>query len=165
MDEVRIVEAQPEYLPAHTETISEVAREGLYLSNNTGFTYDSILLFFEMCRREGYPQFYVVNSENRAVGWYDIVPRDKTGRKVGYIGLGLKKEYRDRGIGTRLMEHALTHAKEYGFTEIRLECRAANKRALHVYSKLGFRRTGYRRGGLVIDGEKIPVVYMKRKLD
>ncbi len=165
MDEVRIVKAQLCYVPSHTQTISDVAREGLYLSNNTGFSYDSILSFYQMCEAEGYPQYYVVNSQDKAVGWYDIVPRGKTGRRIGYIGLGLRPEYRDQGLGTRLMQHAIDHAKEYGFTELRLECRASNKRALHVYAKLGFRRTGYRRGGLVVDGEKIPVVYMKRKLD
>jgi len=165
LDDVRIVEAQPCYVPGHTATISEVAREGLYLSNNTGFSYEAIFSFYQMCLAEGYPQFYVINSEDRAVGWYDIVPRGRTGRKVGYIGLGLRADYRDRGIGTRMMLHAIEHAPGYGFTELRLECRASNKRALHVYEKLGFHRIGYKRSGLILDGEKIPVVYMKRKLD
>lgn len=166
MDEVRIVDAQLCYCPSHTATITEVAREGLYLSNNTGFSYESILSFFEMCEKSGYPQYYVINSEDKAVGWCDIVPRPATGRKIGYLGIGLRADYRDRGIGTRLMQHALDHAKEFGFTEIRLECRASNERALHVYEhKMGFRRIGHRRWGMVIDGKRIPVVYMSRTLD
>ena len=113
MDDVRIVEAQMCYCPSHTDTITSVAQEGLYLSNNTGFSYDSVLSFFRMCEEAGYPQYYVINSEDKAVGWCDIVPRSITGRKVGYIGLGLRVDYRDRGIGTQLMQHALDHAKEY----------------------------------------------------
>ena len=166
MDDVRIVEAQMCYCPSHTDTITSVAQEGLYLSNNTGFSYDSVLSFFRMCEEAGYPQYYVINSEDKAVGWCDIVPRSITGRKVGYIGLGLRVDYRDRGIGTQLMQHALDHAKEYGFTEIRLECRASNKRALHIYEKkFGFKKNGYKRRGLILDGKGIPVVYMRKKLD
>lgn len=165
MDEVRIVDAEERYCTSHAATISAVAREGLYLSNNTGFSYESILYFYKSCRELGYPQYYVVNSEDKAVGWCDIVPRDKTGRKVGYIGVGLRKEYRERGIGTQLMQHAIDHAKEFGFTELRLECRASNKRALYVYEhKLGFHKM-LKRGVLQLDGQRIPLVYMKKKLD
>lgn len=164
MDNVRIVDAEKRYCASHTETITMVAREGLYLSNNTGFSYESILSFYEMCEQMGYPQYYVINSDDQAVGWCDIMPRSHTGRRVGYIGLGLRPEYREQGIGTRLMQHAVDHAPDFGFTELRLECRASNKRALHVYRKLGFRRYGYRRRGLVLDGKAIPIVYMKKKL-
>ena len=165
MDDIRIVPAEKRYCPSHNETLNIVACEGQYLSNNTGFPYEAILSFFENCERAGYPQYYVVNSEDIAVGWYDIVPRGITGRKIGYIGLGLRPEYRDRGIGTRLMSHAIEAAKEYGFTELRLECRASNLRALHIYeSKFGFHKTGYKKDGLILDGQPIPVVYMSKKL-
>ncbi len=165
MDEVRIIDAEERYCASHAQTITMVAREGLYLSNNTGFSYDSILSFYRSCEELGYPQYYVINSEDIAVGWCDIVPRNCTGPRVGYIGVGLRPEYRERGIGTRLMQHAIEHAKEFGFTELRLECRASNKRALHVYSeKLGFRRL-LKRGVLHLDGQRIPTVYMKKKLN
>lgn len=164
MDEVRIVEAEEKYCASHAVTMNLVAREGLYLSNNTGFSSESILYFFRSCKQLGYPQYYVVNSRDEAVGWCDIVPRKLTGRRVGYIGVGLRPEYREQGIGTRLMRHAIDHAGEHGFAELRLECRASNRRALYVYEKkLGFRRM-LKRGFLELDGQRIPLVYMKKKL-
>jgi len=165
MDEVRIVDAEERYCESHTQTMNIVAREGLYLSNNTGFSYESILSFYRSCKASGYPQYYVINSEDIAVGWCDIVPRLASGPRVGFIGVGLRPEYRECGIGTRLMQHAIDHAKEFGFTEIRLECRASNSRALHVYThKLGFHKMITKRGYLNIDGQRIPLVYMKKKL-
>lgn len=166
MDEVRIINAEERYCAGHARTISLVAREGRYLSNNTGFSYESVLYFFRSCEEQGYPQYYVINGSDEPVGWCDIVPRPQTGRRVGYIGVGLHPDYRERGIGTRLMQHAIDHAKEYGFTELRLECRASNERALHVYEhKLGFSRMRLKRGYLELDGQRIELVYMKKKLN
>jgi len=63
------------------------------------------------------------------------------------------------------MQHAIERAKEYGFTELRLDCRASNQRALHIYAdKFGFHKTGYKKDGLILDGQPIPVVYMSKKL-
>ena len=166
MEQLRIINAEERYCASHTETISAVAREGLYLSNNTGFSYDAILHFYRSCEELGYPQYYVINEQDVAVGWCDIVPRSETGRTVGYIGVGLRAEYREQGIGTRLMQHAIDHAGEYGFTELRLECRASNHRALYVYEhKLGFHKIRFKRGVLKLDGQRIPLVYMRKKLD
>lgn len=165
MENVRIEPAQERWCRSHNQTITAVAREGKYLSNNTGFDYDSILAFYRMCEANDFPQLYAINENDEAVGWCDIVPREQTGSHVGYIGVGLRPEYREKGIGTELMLRAMELAKQRGFTEIRLECRASNDRALHVYKKkLGFRVTGRRSRGMVVDGKPVAVVYMKKKL-
>lgn len=164
MEEIRIIEAEERYCASHEKTISGVAQEGLYLSNNTGFSLDAIRSFYHYCENMRYPQFYAVNSDDEAIGWCDIVPRDKTGPKIGYIGVGLRPEYREMGIGSRLMQAAMQAAKERGFTEIRLDCRSSNKRAIHLYRKLGFRVFAHKRRGLILDGEVIPTVMMKKKI-
>lgn len=165
MEGLRIVEAEERYCASHAQTMNMVSLEGKYLSSNKGFSYESILFFYRSCLEEGYPQYYVINEQDIAVGWCDIVPRPKNGRKVGYIGVGLRKEYRDRGIGTWLMQHAIDHAKEYGFTELRLDCRASNHRALYVYEhKLGFHKM-LGRGILLLDDERIPLIRMRKKLN
>lgn len=58
------------------------------------------------------------------------------------LGIALCREVWDVGLGTRLMRCALDWAKSVGFSQIELGVFADNVRAVHLYSKLGFRQTG-----------------------
>ena len=64
----------------------------------------------------------------------------KTG--VGHIGLGLLKQYREEGIGSELMHTIVETGKAMQLRLLELSCFENNPRALHIYEKLGFRRTG-----------------------
>ncbi len=163
-EDVRFVPAEEQYCRSYLETINSVALEGKYLSNNTGFSYESIVDFYRYCRANGFPQFYVLDKSDNVVGWCDIVLREGQKPTAGYIGIGLLPEYRERGIGRALMLYAMDDAAKRGFTEIRLDCRITNKRAIHLYKKLGFRTTAIKRRGLCVDEQYIPIVCMRKKL-
>ncbi len=164
MEEYRIVPAEERYCGGHTRVLSFVAQEGKYLSTNKGFTDEEILNFFHYCHTKGFPQLFVVDKNDEVIGWCDVVPREGYPSSVGFIGLGLMPEYRDRGIGGELMERAIEESRYAGFRELRLDCRVSNKRAIHLYRKLGFRRIACLHSGLIIDNEKIPIVCMKKKI-
>ena len=71
---------------------------------------------------------------------------------VGTIGIAIKKGYRDIGIGTEMMKTLINQGEKMGLKILTLSAFANNKRAIHLYEKLGFRRTGaipnkfYKRG-------------------
>ena len=164
IDELTVIDARPEYCRMHLDVMNTVSFEGKYLTTSNGFTYEEMVSFYEFCEREGFPQFYVLDENGKNVGWCDIVAREGQKRTAGYIGLGLLPEYRDRGVGRRLMLYAMKRARDCGFTEIRLDCRLTNKRAIHLYRKLGFRTTGIRPHGLYVNGHFCAVICMKLKL-
>lgn len=69
------------------------------------------------------------------------------------LGITVAQGWRDRGIGSALMERAITWARDSGVvTRIDLAVFASNERAIHLYEKLGFeveglcRRAVYREG-------------------
>lgn len=71
--------------------------------------------------------------------------RRRTGRHsqhVGNIGIGIRKEYRDIGIGTEMIRIMIAQAKTMGLKMIDLAVASSNKRAIHVYKKAGFKKTG-----------------------
>lgn len=164
MKDYHIVPAKRKYCADHASALSSVAQEGKYLSTNKPFPEESVVQFYLYCKRNAFPQFVVLDNDERVVGWCDVVPREGYPENVGFIGVGLLPEYRSRGIGTELMLETMQCAKAAGFSEIRLDCRAANKHALNLYKKLGFRRIITLRKGLVIDGENIPLVCMKKRI-
>lgn len=49
------------------------------------------------------------------------------------------QDHQDKGIGTKLTEIAKLCAKEYGFRRIWLSVSLYNSRAIHVYTKTGFK--------------------------
>lgn len=56
------------------------------------------------------------------------------------VKIYLKKEFRGRGIGKRLMNRSLDYAKEIGYTHLYLESFPSLKEAIHLYEKIGFER-------------------------
>ena len=60
-------------------------------------------------------------------------------RGVGELGISVLKQYRDRGIGSRLMHEILSWAREVShLSEVVLHVDGSNRRALHIYTGLGF---------------------------
>lgn len=164
MEKVYIVDACEKYYDSYAETLNNIAREGKYLSTNTGYTAEQSRAFCRFIKSKGYPQLFAVNESDEAIGWCDIVPHDGYPAGTGFIGVGVRWDYRDKGIGTKLMLSAMKRAKELGYTVIRLECRSTNHRALELYRRLGFKKCTIQGKHIIIDGEQVPIVLMKKTL-
>lgn len=152
MKEVTIKKSLEKYAVSYCQTFDLVAREGKFLSISSGYSLDEIVRFIRVCRECGYPQFLLINSDNQAVGWCDIVRRSDEPDDVGYLGIGILKEYRHRGLGTQLMTAAINDAKKRGFHEIRLEVRTSNYNAIRTYRRLGFVKIAHIQNGVITDG-------------
>jgi ribosomal-protein-alanine N-acetyltransferase len=64
----------------------------------------------------------------------------------GEIGnIAVAPEDRGKGIGSRLLEHALEAAREFDVNVIYLEVRESNVAAQRLYARRGFTRVGRRR--------------------
>ena len=50
----------------------------------------------------------------------------------------VKKEYRNRGIGSEILTFLIEKAKEMGFSEMTIGVDKDNENALHLYRKFGF---------------------------
>ncbi len=59
--------------------------------------------------------------------------------------IAVHPDYRNAGVGRRMMHVLESRARELGATRITLEVRVSNLAARHLYEKLGFRGTGVRR--------------------
>lgn len=59
-------------------------------------------------------------------------------RRVYVSRMIVKKEYRNRGIGSEILEFLIKKAKEAGFTEMTIGVDNDNANALHLYRKYGF---------------------------
>ena len=90
-------------------------------------------------------KYYMKNG-----GCFDVL-EDSEGKIIGTVGLYSMKNgmcelrkmylhpnYRGRGMGKKLLEHAIKRAEELGFVSIVLETATVLKEAISLYEKYGF---------------------------
>lgn len=76
-------------------------------------------------RRDGHP-----------IGWCRAFPTSVPGEVD--LGIGLLPPYRDKGLGTYLVQYTLRWAKKVGVRCVVLTTRLDNPRAIHVFKNCGF---------------------------
>jgi len=94
---------------------------------------------------------------NRRAGGYE--------GHVGVIGIAIKKGFRDVGIGTEMVKALIDQARTMGLKVITLSAFATNKRAIHVYEKVGFVQTGRIPKKFFKDDEYIDEMIMTKVLE
>ena len=65
--------------------------------------------------------------------------------EANVMNIVVKKDFRNQGIGTLLLEKLIQLAKEKKSTSITLEVNEENYPAIHLYKKLGFKQMGNRK--------------------
>lgn len=81
---------------------------------------------------------FVAEIDGQVVGGITTWQEIDTG--IGHIpNLAVADEFRGRGIGRRLIEHALDHFRRCGLTHAKIETLEQNAVGQHLYQSLGFR--------------------------
>jgi ribosomal protein S18 acetylase RimI-like enzyme len=92
--------------------------------------------------------------------------RKKRAHKATLWGLYVAPEARGRGIGLRLLETLIDHAKKApGLTVVELTVMADNTHAFALYQRLGFRRFGYQDRGSKVGDTYLAEEHMTLYLD
>lgn len=60
------------------------------------------------------------------------------GKRVCISHFFLKEEYRNKGLGTKLLDYVLKNLKEKGYTEFTVGVQDKNEIAKHIYFERGF---------------------------
>lgn len=86
--------------------------------------------------------FVVAVDGERVVGWASVCRFERAAvSHVGDFGMGLLPEYRDKGLGTKLMARVLRMCRGK-FDSVFLGVLWKNKRARKLYEKMGFEPRG-----------------------
>jgi len=96
-----------------------------------------------LSRLEKDEMFYLIAEvDGKVVAVSEISKRSGYEKHVGVIGIAIRNGFRDSGIGTEMMKTLLEQAQKMGLKVLTLTAFATNKRAIHVYEKVGFVQTG-----------------------
>jgi RimJ/RimL family protein N-acetyltransferase len=151
--------------------------------------------FNEVVEEDIYPVFFPVETQFEKESWYDNLKREQNvcivadnldlkeptnvigqceisniewdaSKHVGSLGIIVQKEFRDMGIGTRLIDNAIRESKKLSNKEkIILSCFSNNERAIHLYEKIGFKEVGVREAQFKIEGRYYDELLMELFID
>jgi len=106
----------------------------------------------------------IAESEGRVVANSEVKRRSGLMSHVGYLGIAIKAGYRNMGIGTEMMKTLIEESRKMGLKVLVLEVFASNKRARHVYEKVGFKESGRIPKGIYKKGKYIDSITMTMTL-
>ena len=150
---ITLIRPEEHYIQSYWEAFDSICREGIYLSTNEAFPFESTTAFVKSAIEKNIPFLFAIDTTiDRCIGWCDVMPKSET---VGYLGTGLLADYRERGLGKRIIEEVIHLSKEYGYHRIELDVRSPNHRAIHVYKKLGFSVVNIVKGGYTCQGNLV----------
>jgi ribosomal protein S18 acetylase RimI-like enzyme len=157
---VEIVPILERYIEGYHECLDSVARERRHIGMVQAPPLESFREFILSLIDKGDLQF-VAMKEDEVVGWCNLSPQRGEGfTHVGILGMGVLKEFRRQGIGTRLMERTISEAKERGLERIELEVYASNTPAINLYEKWGFVCEGVKKKARKLDGVYDDIIVM-----
>jgi RimJ/RimL family protein N-acetyltransferase len=104
---------------------------------------------------------YVAEDEGVIVGRLSL-SRDPhpASRHVADLGLMVAESHRRQGVGTLLLDQAVTWARGSGVGKLELHVFPWNEPALALYTSFGFEREGYRRRHYERGGELVDAILM-----
>ena len=157
---VTIVPIEHQYLEQLQAAVDSVSRERRFLGTVEGFSLEQHRRFAESITQGGGVQLIAL-SRDAVVGWCDIRRNPFEGfQHVGALGVGLLPEWREQGLGRRLIKATIEAARAKGVTRVELETFASNPRAIHVFELLGFSTEGIKRRARVLDDQEDDLVCM-----
>lgn len=158
--------ASPDDAAGSVAVVREAAEEGIYL-----------LVEPEMVRsaeeqreylRTLHPDdlFLVAEVDGRVVGQVDAY-RGRWGktRHTADIGLVIAEDYRNVGIGRRLLQAVDRWAQDAGLLKLSLGVFSSNDRAVHLYRSCGFDVEGVRSRHLYVHGQYVDELIMAKFLE
>lgn len=139
-------------IEGYRKILDDVAKERKFLSFFEAPSYAMTQEFVEHNIQHGWPHLLgLVN--NTIVAWCDISSLDRPiFEHVGTLGVGVLKEYRHLGIGSKLIKEAINAAMLKGLTRIELTVRESNCNAITLYKSLGFEVEGRHVNAVRVDG-------------
>ncbi len=134
-----------EYEPAHLYEVVKLRQDIFIIEQNCiyddidGLDYVSAHLL-------------LLGDNNNLIGYLRLVPAGQKFEELSLGRIAIKKKYRGKGLGAKLIKKGLAIAKDWGETSVRIEAQAHLEK---YYADLGFKTTSE-----IYDVDGIPHIQM-----
>lgn len=152
------------YFQSFHYALGVVAKELIYIEMIEAPPLEKVSTFQADLIAKNGPVYYAINSQ-KVVGWCDIFP-EKNPRQChrGSLGMGLLPEFRGQGLGSKLLDAVIKHAKNFGLEKVELNVYTTNLPAIALYRKFGFKEEGLIKNYRKLDGQYFDCLAMAKFL-
>jgi RimJ/RimL family protein N-acetyltransferase len=145
----------------------ELLAEGLdvYMLPNPAPSPEKQVGWIEQIGQTPHAFVLIAQAGRRVVGILDFRPAAGRGRTPsGSFGMSVARDFRRMGIGRRMVEAMIAHARRDrpDLCRIELEVVPWNTRAIALYERLGFRREAVKEKAIQFRGKPEPLLLMAR---
>ena len=126
----------------HFEKLEEKHLDEVLVIENLSFKSPWTREFFRKETLFAVSKFFAALSGGRVVGYGGFWQAND---EADIVNLAVHPEYRNGGIGRKILEYLLKTAKDEGIKTLFLEVRAENPYAQKLYASCGFRAVGRRK--------------------
>jgi len=106
----------------------------------------------------------VAEVEGKIVANSEVEKRGDLMSHVGYLGIGIKSDFRGIGIGTQIMKTLIEESKKAGLKVLVLDHFETNRKARGLYEKMGFMEAGKIPKGIYKNRKYIDLIRMVLEL-
>ncbi len=158
---VEIVYAREDLVPSFRQAFDQVAKEHIYLEMIEADSLDQMIAFQNKLIEKNSPVYFAVDI-GVVVGWIGIMSSSNPRlAHRGHLGMGVIKSHRRQGIGSKLLNIALEHARSTELEKVELYVYTANKPAIKLYRKYNFDEIGVIRHYRKLDGQYFDALEME----
>ncbi|MCF1585706.1 GNAT family N-acetyltransferase [Tetragenococcus koreensis] len=152
---------EEEQLYSCMKQIDQEVQYMLYSPNERKYDKEQITKMINDVSRNGL--LLAAWDDAKIVGYILVqVSSLKKTKHIGYVVLGVLSKYSHKGIGTRLIDKALSWAKENTLHRVELSVVSENIPAVKLYKKMGFICEGIRKDSILLDGKFLDEYYMRK---
>ena len=160
MNQIQIKHISEADIEGFHSCLDMVARERKFLGHLTAPPLQKAREWITEAMEKGEIRLIAVDGAE-VIGWCDIETYGHEGfDHSGKLGMGVLKEYRGQGIGKKLLEEALSVARDRRLERVELDVYASNVPAISLYEKFKFQVEGRKRRARKLDGTYDDIIVM-----
>lgn len=104
--------------------------------------------------------FLVAEVSGEIVGFCNVIKQNRE----GWLGIAVRRDFRNKKIGRKLLNKALKKAGEMGVKHLRFEVFSNNKKSLDFFSNYEFSKQETIRNKVTYKGRPVDVVVLTKSL-
>jgi RimJ/RimL family protein N-acetyltransferase len=153
---------------AFINLVKQVEEDSDYMLMEAGertTTAEQQQLQLERMIQQSNSTIFVAEENEKLIGYIIVMGGTvRRTRHTAYLVIGILKEYRGQGVGTRLFEVVSEWAVNHQLSRLELTVVTKNEAGVALYKKNGFEIEGTKVNSLYIDGEFFSEYYMAKLL-
>ena len=163
-----IREARLEDAQQLANLIQQVENESEFMLFEPGerkLTPEKQRIMIENISKQKNSTIFVAEDHEKLVGYLMVFGGNaKRTRHSAYLVIGILKEYRGKGIGTKLFRKLESCARERNIHRLELTVMTQNQAGIALYKKMGFEIEGTKKHSLLVNGRFMDEYYMAKIL-